>query len=149
MPSEPVDNPRNQQWMRLFTTMSLTHSDGFVRLFSGIATLTHHTHFYELEYWIEKAHSEVHEQGLLHSHPEHYWYAFYDVPIGCPVGEIGQTYEGINGLFIREFTNGWVVYNRSGKEQQVQLPMQTTGVASRISSTSHVVHDLDGEIFVK
>ena len=35
---EPPDSPRNQQWMRVFTTLSLTHSDGYVeyqfRLFS-------------------------------------------------------------------------------------------------------------------
>ena len=37
---EPPDSPRNQQWMRVFTTLSLTHSDGYVeyqfRLFSFI-----------------------------------------------------------------------------------------------------------------
>ncbi|RKU35819.1 hypothetical protein C6496_16105 [Candidatus Poribacteria bacterium] len=84
--------------------------------------------------------------------PEGIWYDFFDAPLGRPVGgdeTKGQLYRDRNGLFIREFTNGWAVYNRSGKAQQIQLPMQATGVASRITSTSHLVPDLDGEIFVK
>ena len=28
--NELLDSPRNLQWMRLWTTMSLTHSDGYV-----------------------------------------------------------------------------------------------------------------------
>ena len=78
---EPVDSPRNQQRMRLFTIMSLTHSDGYVRFRSGIFVETH-THFYE----VQEGHSEVHARGLPHSHPEHYWYPFYDAPLGRPVG---------------------------------------------------------------
>ena len=87
--NEPLDSPRNLQWMRLFTTMSLTHSDGYVNF---VSVLNH----------------------------KHYWYDFWDAPLGHPVSgdeTKGQTYNGIEGLFIREFTNGWAVYNRSGKEQ--------------------------------
>ena len=150
MVSDPVDSSREKKWMRVFTTMSLTHSDGFFRLFTGISTLTPHTHLYEIEYWIEKEHSEVHEQGLLHSHPEHYWYAFYDAPIGYPVGGKGQLYENREGLFIREFTNGWAVYNRSGTEQQIEFSEAVSGVASGVADQrSHVIPDLDGEIYLK
>ena len=111
-----------QRQMRALTTLSLTHSDGYI-LMSGIMPK-----------------------------PEGIWYDFFDAPLGRPLASDetkGQLYRGRKGLFIREFTNGWAVYNRSGKEQQIQLPMQTTGVASRITSTSHAVPDLDGEIFIK
>ena len=145
--NEPLDSPRNLQWMRLWTAMSLTHSDGYV-LFTMGSDLNH-SHTYEM--W--PGHSVEHAQGKRHSHQQqHYWYDFWDADLGRPVGgdeTKGQLYRGRNGLFIREFTNGWAVYNRSGKEQQIQLSMQTTGVASRITSTSHVVPDLDGEIFIK
>ena len=145
---EPVDSPRNQQRMRLFTTMSLTHSDGYVRFWSGINFETH-THFYE----VQEGHSEVHARGLPHSHPEHYWYPFYDAPLGRPVGgdeTKGQLYENREGLFIREFTNGWAVYNRSGKEQTIAFSEAVSGVASRVEDKNlHVLRDLDGEIYLK
>ena len=46
---EPPDSPRNQQWMRLFTTMSLTFSDGYVLLGHVFTYEENHTHFYELQ----------------------------------------------------------------------------------------------------
>ena len=142
---EPLDSPRNQQWMRVFTTLSLTHSDGYVSYVTGISSLNH-THHYPI--W--EGHSDEHTQGELHDHThQHYWYDFWDADLGQPVSGKGQLYRGRAGLFIREFTNGWVVYNRSGKAQKIQLPRQTAGVASGITSTSHAVPDLDGEIFVK
>ena len=49
----------------------------------------------------------------------------------------------------REFTNGWAVYNRSGQPQKIQLPGQVTGVESGITSTTHIVPDLDGEMYLK
>ncbi|MXV77983.1 hypothetical protein F4X73_08420 [Candidatus Poribacteria bacterium] len=60
-----------------------------------------------------------------------------------------QPYEDTEGLFIREFTNGWAVYNRSGKEQDIQLPVQATGVASGTTGVNHTLSDLDGEIYLK
>ena len=155
--SELPLNATNQQAMRCFTTLSLTHSDGYFLYTMGVDWGEQHPHddFYwnypykhtNWDYWNQ--HTNSHDT-FLHEHGgAHYWYDFWDTDLGQPVDGKGQLYRGRNGLFIREFTNGWVVYNRSGKEQQVQLPMQATGVASRISSTSHVVHDLDGEIFVK
>ena len=142
---EPLDSPRNQQWMRVFTTLSLTHSDGYVSYVTGISSLTH-THHYPI--W--EGHSGEHTQGELHDHTyQHYWYDFWDAELGRPVGKKGKLYRSREGLFIREFTNGWAVYNRSGKAQKIQLPESATGVASGITDTSHTVPDLDGEIFVK
>ena len=54
------------------------------------------------------------------------------------------------GLFIREFTNGWAVYNRSGKEQQIEFSEAVSGVASGVKEKrSHILPDLDGEIYLK
>ena len=82
-------------------------------------------------------------------HHEHYWHNFWGADLGQPVGENGQLYEGIDGLFIREFTNGWVVYNRSGREQSVKLPVKSSGVESGITAIEHTIPDLDGEMYLK
>ncbi len=111
--------PRSQRVMRLFTALSLTHSDGYVSVSSE-------------------------------PHPlRTYYYDFWDADLGRPIGEKGKTYEGRDGLFIREFTNGWAVYNRSGKAQQIQLIESVTGVTSSITGVSHTLPDLDGEIYLK
>ena len=111
---EPIDSPDNLRIMRIFTTLSLTHSDGYSSF----------------------------EAPRI-------WHDFYDADLGKPIGEKGQLCDGCVGLFIREFTNGWAVYNRSGKPQKIQLPMQVTGVESGITSTTHIVPDLDGEMYLK
>ncbi|MCY3740250.1 MAG: leucine-rich repeat domain-containing protein [Candidatus Poribacteria bacterium] len=125
--TEPPDSPRNKQWMRTFTTMSLTLSDGYVNYLTLFG-----------------------KYG-----PEVYWHPFYDAPLGRPIGEKGQPYKNgervaIEGVFIREYTNGWAVYNRSGKEQQIELPENVSGVASGVEDQrSHTLPDLDGEIYLK
>ena len=147
--SEPLDTPRNQQWMRVFTTMSLTHSDGYVLFVTGISTVTH-THQYKI--W--EGHSDEHARGKVHDHQhEHYWYDFWDAPLGRPVGgdeTKGQTYKDIDGLFIREFTNGWAMYNRSSSEQQIEFAETVSGWASGVENQRrHTLADLDGEIYLK
>ncbi len=147
---EPADSPRNQQTMRVITTLSLTHSDGYVCYNIGVKGIIH-----EHEYEIWPGHEREHIEGKSHLHNhQHYWYDFYDAPLGRPVGKKAQLYHNTNGhavegLFIREFTNGWAVYNRSGKEQDIQLPMQATGVASGTTGVNHTISDLDGEIYLK
>ena len=124
---QPPDSPENQKWMRVFTTLTLTHSDGYVLYNRG-------------GFYIGEAHHD------------HIWYDFWDADLGRPVGgdeTKAQTYNDIDGLFIREFTNGWAVYNRSGKEQQINFIAQTTGVASGATSFRHVIADLDGEMYLK
>ena len=121
IPTEPRDSPNNRRRMRLFTTMSLTHSDGYVK-------------------FTRKA------QG-------HIRYPFWDADLGQPVGPKTQRYqEDIEGLYIREFTNGWAVYNRSGQAQNVTLPSSVTSVSNRgntAASINHLLPDLDGEIYLK
>ena len=148
---EPADSPRNQQRMRVITTLSLTHSDGYVCYNIGVMGIIHE-HAYEI--W--PGHEREHIEGKPHLHNhQHYWYPFYDAPLGRPVGKKAQLYHnsskghGVEGLFMREFTNGWAVYNRSGKEQDIQLPMQVTGVASGTTGVNHTLSDLDGEIYLK
>ncbi len=150
IPFERPDSPRNQQMMRLITTLGLTHSDGYVCYVMGVTGIIH-----KHEYEISPGHKIDHIAGKRHNHNhQHYWYPFWDAPLGRPVGEKAQLYHNskghaVEGLFIREFTNGWAVYNRSGKEQKIRLPAQTTGVANGITSTQHTLLDLDGEIYLK
>ena len=119
---ELPESPRNKQWMRLFTTMSLTVSDGYVEFDTGGAF---------------------------------YWYDFYDADLGSPVGKKAQrhtTAKGIpiNGLFIREFTNGWAVYNRSGTAQEIEFSQEVSGWDSGVKNQRwHTLPDLDGEIYLK
>ncbi len=130
---EPFESPNNLRWMRLFTTMSLTHSDGYS--------------IFRVPQWIDGVMQHV-----------HIWYAFWDAPLGHPVGgdeTKGVVYETpkgvpIEGLFIRAFTNGWAVYNRSGKARNIYLPEKVSGVASGAKDKRwHVISDLDGEIYLK
>ena len=112
-----------QRQMRALTTLSLTHSDGYI-LMSGTMPK-----------------------------PEGIWYDFFDAPLGCPVGgdeTKGQLYRGRNGLFIREFTNGWAVYNRSGKAQEIEFPQAVSGWSSGVEHQHrYTLADLDGEIYLK
>lgn len=126
MGTEPPDGPNNLRWMRLFTTMSLTFSDGYVLYTDGSRFVEPYT-----------------------PHHQHIWYNFWDADLGKPIGKKGKIYDNREGVFIREFTNGWAVYNRSGKAQEINFPKQTTSVASDISSFKHTVPDLDGEMFLK
>ena len=147
---EPPDSPRNQQMMRVITTLSLTHSDGYVCYVIGVGGTIH-----EHEYEISPGHEIDHIKGKSHDHNhQHYWYSFWDAPLGRPVGEKAQLYHNnkgheVEGLFIREFTNGWAVYNRSGKEQKIRLSGQASGVASGITGVQHTLSDLDAEIYLK
>ena len=122
IPTQPPDSPTNKRWMRFFTTMSLTLSDGYALYTTG--------HFYQ----------------------EHFWHSFWDANLGQPIGPKAQQYQNQEGTFIREFTNGWAVYNRSGKAQTISLPASATPVSDRGSTTASLTHllpDLDGEIYLK
>ncbi len=77
------------------------------------------------------------------------WYDFWNADLGLPVGETLQLYEDRPGLYIREFTNGWAVYNHSGSAQLVTLPEEVQSAATGFSNTKHAVLDLDGDIFLR
>ena len=119
IPTEPPDSPTNRRWMRAITTLSLTHSDGYVVFTSA-------------------------NDGY-----HHYWYDFWDVDLGQPIGPTAQLYEEIPGLYIREYTNGWAVYNHSGEAQEITLPELATGVSSVVEGMTHTLPNLDGEIYLR
>ena len=136
IPTEPPDGPTNRRMMRIHTTLSLTHSDGYVMYTNGAGGVIICP---ECPYpW-----------GPGH---EHIWYPFWDADLGYPVGPKAQQHQNIEGLFIREFTNGWAVYNRSGDAQTITLPSSATPVSDRgnnAASLTHLLPDLDGEIYLK
>ncbi len=128
---EAPTSPNNRKWMRLFTTLSLTHSDGYVS--------------YNLGRSLPAGHDII-------------WHDFWNADLGRPLGGNEtkgvqyQTQKGvvIEGLFIREFTNGWAVYNRSGKPRRVYLPEKVTGWESGVGPRHwHEIPDLDGEMYLK
>ena len=133
IPTEPPDSPNNRRWMRVFTTMSLTHSDGYVMYTTGTGFVPGPDP--DAIYPWEPAH-------------DHWWYPFWDANLGHPIGPKAQLYKDTPGLFIREFTNGWAVYNRSGSTQEISLAENATGVASGQAGTTHRLADLDGEIYL-
>ena len=104
--------------MRAITTLSLTHSNGYV----------------------------LYNNGTGH---DHFWYDFWDADLGQPVGEKAQVYDGREGLYIREFTNGWAVYNHSGEAQVIRLPEEVQGVASGLVNVEHALPNLDGEMYLR
>ena len=118
IPHLAPDDPRNVQWMRVFTCLALTHSDAYT-LF------------------------------IANYNKKHYWYDFWDADLGRPVGEKGQLYQETEGLYIREFTNGWAVYNHSGESQVITLPEEAQGVASGRRNTEHALPNLDGEMYLR
>ena len=119
IPTEPPDSPNNLRWMRALTTLSLTFSNGYV----------------------------VFSEPIDHTH---YWYDFWDANLGRPIGPKTQRYnEDISGLYIREFTNGWTVYNHSGEAQVITLPEEAQGVASGHLGTEHALPNLDGEMYLR
>ena len=144
--TEVPDSPTNLRLMRVFTAMGLTQSDGYVLYTTGIGRRLH-AHDWKL---FEISHKTEHDRGIAHNHDhDHYWYDFWDADLGASIGEKGQRYQNREGVFIREFSNGWAVYNRSGQAQHIRLPETTTAMASGITARSHTIPDLDGEIFLK
>ena len=113
----------NLRWMRMMTTLSLTHSDGYV-LFGDDNAIPFPDHL-------------------------HNWYDFWDADLGQPIQEKAIQYQGVSGLFIREFENGWTVYNRSGSTQTVTFADYTIGVNNGKRQQHHEVADFDGDIFLK
>ncbi|RKU14019.1 hypothetical protein C6502_02395 [Candidatus Poribacteria bacterium] len=145
---EAPDSPTNRRWMRVFTAMGLTHSNGYVLYITGSRSLNHEHDWSTFE----PTHAETHNRGITHNHGhDHYWYDFWDADLGRPIGEKAIAYQDIEGLFVREFDNGWAVYNRSGKAQTIALPASATPVSDRgnnAASLTHLIPDLDGEIYL-
>jgi len=117
------DSEENLRWMRVFTTIALTHSDGYVVFGDDNAEPT--------------------------SDHYHNWYSFWDDDLGEPLSDKRQLLDGIEGVYIREFTNGYSVYNRSGKEQTVSLGSDHTAISTGLTSVTHTLANIDGEIYLR
>ena len=120
-PPEPTNSPTNLRWMRLLTTLSLTHADGY----------------------------STTQLPVYERFDERHWYDFWKADLGQPVGAKGQLYDNREGLYIREFTNGWAVYNHSGEAQIITLPEEVQGVASGLVNTEHTLPNLGGEMYLR
>ncbi len=115
------DNETNRQWMRMFTTLSLTHSDGYV-LFGDDNAQPVGDHL-------------------------HNWYDFWDAALGTPLSA-GQKQE--DGSYRREFSQGTAVYNPPGNVAvTVECDAARTSVATSQSRTVHAVAAGDGDLFLR
>jgi hypothetical protein len=117
------NSEENLKWMRIITTLSLTHSDGYV-LFGD-------------------------DNAQPSSDHLHNWYDFWDAGLGKPVGKKAAIYNNIDGLFVREFENGWAAYNRSGVTQSILFNENVTALTKKELAKSHKIPNDDGEIFLK
>ena len=135
-PGVPPDSPETWKVVRSLTTLALTHSDAYLKFKNGGV--------FSKQLWgVDITYKGVHSV----------WLEFWDDSLGYPIGgdeTKGQLYQNRDGVFIREFTNGWAVYNRSGKEQEIEFPEAVFGVASGVTDERlHTIPDLDGEIYLK
>ena len=122
---QPFDSPDNLRLMRLFTTMSLVLDDSSV----------------------------LYNKGLGHGH-SHHWYDFWDADLGRPVGPKREHYlvngrVRYSGLYIREFENGWAMYNRTNIAHEIVLPEITASVATGRYDYVHEIPKMDGDIFLR
>ncbi len=117
------NSTENLRWMRMITTLSLTHSDGYV-LFGDDNAIPAPDHL-------------------------HNWYDFYDADLGQPIQDRASQYRDVTGLFIRAFENGWAVYNRSGAARTMTFDASVIAVSSAKRHSRHEIPDFDGEIFLK
>ena len=117
------NSKENRQWMRMITTLSLTHSDGYV-LFGDDNAIPTPDHL-------------------------HNWYDFWDTNLGQPLQEKAVQYGDVVGLFTREFKTGWAIYNRGDAMQTVFFDIPVMGVNSGKRQLSHEIPAFDGEIFLR
>ena len=116
---EAWDSPNNRQMMRVCSSLVLTMSNAFFSY-------------------------------RPNNQREYHWYEFWDADLGRPISGKAELYDSnIEGLFIREFTNGWVVYNRSYADRTIRFSVPVQGTHSKRIGTEHEVPDIDGEIFIK
>ena len=138
IPAEPPDSPENRRWMRVITTLSLTHSDGYVMYNTGWGS-------------VAVCDDCPYVWGAAH---QHIWYDFWDADLGQSRWTQSPTPpKHSRDCLLREFTNGWAVYNRSGQRPNNHaVHASATPVSDRgdnAASMTHLLPDLDGEIYLK
>ena len=127
--SEPWDSPDNRRLARATTTLRI------LRILTAISNFT------------------------ANYSTKPYWSPFFDAPLGRSIGgdeTKGVLYETpkgekIEGLFIREFTNGWAVYNRVRQASSGSICPKRSPAGRAVSKTSigTPLADMDGEIYIK
>jgi hypothetical protein len=115
------DSEANRKWMRLFTTLSLTHSDGYV-LFGDDNAQPAPDHL-------------------------HNWYPFWDKSLGRPVA---KGHKADDGSFQREFDQGTAVCNPPGNRPvTVSFTRPHQSLATGQTAQVHQIAECDGDIFVQ
>ncbi len=115
------NSDENLMTMRLFTTMSLTLSDGYV-LFSDDNALPNDDH-------------------------GHNYYDFWDKKIGKAISEKNTLLEDYNDVYIREYENAVVIYN--GSLLNISLDLKNN-VFDKLNIESEInIKSLDGNIYMK
>ena len=66
----------------------------------------------------------VYTDGISHNH---FWYDFWDADLGRPIGEKGQLYQEVEGLYIREFTNGGQCITTAAKHRSSRCRRRCRG----------------------
>jgi hypothetical protein len=107
--------------MREVTTLSLTHSDGYV-LFGDPNPLPTPDHLHD-------------------------WYPFWDKTLGHPLGPIGQP--GPAGSFRREFDGGTAIFNPPDNAPvHIHFSQPRLSRATGKSGVDHDVGSGDGDLFL-
>ncbi len=79
--------------------------------------------------------------GGQKQYQKHIRHPFWDAGLGQPVGPTAQTYQDIEGLFIRKFSNGWAVYkqvaNGFGKSVPAPNGDGTVNIRDLVFVTQH------------
>jgi hypothetical protein len=115
------NSEENLRWMRMFTTLSLTHSDGYV-LFGDDNAQPAGDHL-------------------------HNWYVFWDAELGRPLSP-GKQQE--DGSFRREFSNGTAVYNPPGNARvTVVFANPRKSAATALENRRHTLTAGGGDLFLK
>lgn len=78
------------------------------------------------------------------------WYGFWDATLGRPKSPKSEWYQGRStGCYIRDFDNGWAVYNRGSQSQFIELPDVTVAASTGKLDFIHEVGGVDGDIFLR
>lgn len=113
-----ISDKAAQQWLRVITTMSLTHSDGYVSFSNGAGG------------------------------PRYEWHEFWSADLGQPLTGKAIIHKDTQGFFTRTFTNGIGAYNRSNNNQDMVFTESVISVAIGKKGTTQSIEKMDGDIFL-
>jgi len=90
----------------------------------------------------------IHSNGYVlygdHFH-NHHWFTFWDTKLGAPLSEKELIKKGV---FKREFQNGFVIHNSSGKSTAVEFDKPMKRLSNDEIGTSFMIDSEDGDFFV-